>query len=149
MPVFALQAVTFDRTAPVQIQSDQASFEQMNRVAIHEGNVILIQGNHELRADKITIQQDKNGRLNVITAIGKPAAFTGRRPSDPNPVYATAKTIYYYPVKQLVVLDGQAILEHEKDKFQGPSLSYQLDKQVISASRTTNERPTITIHPRA
>ena len=78
-PLWAFQAVTFDRNSPIQIQSDRVSVEQMNQIAIYEGNVILIQGNHELRADKITIQQDKEGRLNVITAIGKPAAFN--RPS--------------------------------------------------------------------
>lgn len=136
-----------DPSTPIQIQSDTASFEQLSRTAVHEGNVILHQGPHELRADKLTIKKDNKGHLNVIMATGKPATFVGKLGNDPNPVYATAKIIYYYPDKQLVVLEGSATLDHHQDKFAGPVLSYQIDKQIVSATSQNNERPTITIHP--
>jgi lipopolysaccharide export system protein LptA len=107
----------------------------------------MTQGHHELHADKLTIKKNPKGHLDVMIAQGKPASFTGVLTSDPEPVYATAKIIYYYPDKQLIVLEGLATLEHQKDKFQGPTLSYQLDKQVVSATSQSNERPTITFHP--
>lgn len=141
--------IKIDPTSPIQIQADSASFDQTKQEAVHTGNVILTQGTHELHADTLTLKKDLKGQLNVITAIGNPATFNGKRQNDPNPVYATAKTIYYYPDKQLVVLEGSATIEHQKDKFRGPVLSYQLDKQIINATKQSDERPIITIHPRA
>ncbi|MBS0286213.1 MAG: lipopolysaccharide transport periplasmic protein LptA [Proteobacteria bacterium] len=137
-----------DRDTPIQIQSDKASFEQLNQQATHEGNVIMTQGAHVLHADKLTVKKDAKGELTVIKAFGGPATFTGNFADDPQPVYATAKIIYYYPDKQLIVLEGMATLDHHQDKFKGPMLSYQIDKQIVSASKQSNERPTITIHPR-
>jgi len=133
---------------PITIQSDTASVEQLKHHAVHEGNVILTQGLHTLCADRLTIQKDLKGNLSVITATGNPARFSGKKENEIEPLLATAKIIYYYPDKQLVVLEGAATLEHQQDKFQGPSLRYQLDKQVISATSQSQDRPTVTLHPR-
>lgn len=145
----ATTPIKIDPKTPIEIQADSASFDQVKQEAIHMGNVILTQGMHELHSDKLTIKKDAKGHLAVITAIGAPATFTGKRLNDPNPVYATAKTIYYYPDKQLLVLEGSATIDHQQDKFRGPMLSYQLDKQIINATKQSDERPIITINPRA
>jgi len=141
------EAVKSDQ--PIQIQSDVASYEQLNHLAIHQGNVVLTQNERELRADKLTIQLTPQGRAQVITATGNPAKFSGKMKENVQPLYATAKTIYYYPEKQLVVLEGAATLMQDKDTFHGPSLSYQLDKQIITAAKQSDERPTLIIHPKA
>ncbi len=138
-----------DPNIPIQIQSDIASFEQISRQAIHEGNVILVQGSHELRADKLTMERDLKGHLNLITAKGNPATFQGKLNENPEPIHATAKTIYYYPAKQLIILEGAATLSHLQDEFQGPTLRYQLDTQVVTATKQSNERPIITFYPRS
>lgn len=135
--------------APLQIRADKATIEQTSRQAIYLGNVILTQGSRVLHADKLEVKQDSQGRWDVIRATGNPARFTGNLDTNSQPVYGTAKTIYYYPDKQLVILEGGAVLEHEKDKFQGPTLSYEIDKRIISATKQSDERPTITIQPRA
>lgn len=145
--VFAVKP-RLDADTPIQIQSDNASFEQLSQQATHEGNVIMTQGAHVLHADKLTVKKDAKGELTVIKAVGKPATFTGNFAEEPQPVYATAKIIYYYPDKQLIVLEGAATLDHQQDKFKGPMLSYQIDKQIVSASKQSDERPIITIHPR-
>ena len=146
-PVIALTTPRLNTQSPIQIQSDVASFEQRSQLATHEGNVVMTQGANILHSDKLTVKKDK-GQLTVIKATGNPATFTGTFENDPKPVLATAKTIYYYPDKQLIVLEGMATLDHHEDKFKGPMLSYQIDKQVVSAQKQSNERPTITIHPR-
>jgi lipopolysaccharide export system protein LptA len=147
--IAAITPIKIDPKTPIQIQADSASFDQNKQEAIHIGNVILTQGSHELHSDRLTIKKDAKGNLTVITAVGAPATFSGKRLNDPNPVYATAKTIYYYPDKQLLVLEGTATIDHQQDKFRGPVLSYQLDKQIINATKQSDERPIITIHPRA
>lgn len=131
---------------PIQITADNASYEHMNH-ALYQGNVILTQGDHELRADKLDAKKDRDGFVTVITATGNPAHYNGKLTTNPSPVFATAKTIHYYPDKQLVVLEGEATLKHEQDTFHGPTLSYQLEKQIISAVSQKEERPTMIIYP--
>lgn len=139
---------TYEKNAPLHIQSDMASYHQATQHAIHQGNVILKQGPHELHADTLTIKQEKSGRFSLITAQGSPATFKAIY-KDLNPVVASAKTIYYYLDKQLLVLEKDACVTHLQDKFEGPSLSYQIDKQIISATKQSNQRPSITIYPRS
>lgn len=138
----------FNPRLPITIRADAASIEQLKHQATYTGNVIMTQGDHELRADTLTIQKDPHGRLHVITAHGNPAHFVGKRANDPEPLYATAKMIHYYPDKQLVVLEGSAALQYHHDKFEGPTLSYHFEKQVISASSHNQERPTVILQPR-
>ncbi len=140
-------APNFDANTPIQIQSDAASYDQRNQEAMHEGKVVMTQGTQLLYADKLTVKKDPKQQT-IIKAFGNPASFSGSFKDDPKPVYATAKIIYYYPDRQLIVLEGAATLDHDQDKFKGPSLSYQIDKQIVSATRQSNERPVITIHPR-
>lgn len=144
----AAQSPLGDLSLPIQIQSDHASFEHHLKQATHEGNVILKQGTHELHADKLVLKKDAKGEMDVFIATGKPATFTGLMTNDPNPVTASANTIYFYPHKKLIVFEGNATLVHQQDKFKGPTLSYQIDKQAITATANQGERPTIVIQPR-
>lgn len=137
-----------DLSLPIQVQSDQASFEHALKQATHSGNVVLTQGNHTLHADKLVLKKDPKTDANIIVATGKPATFTGLMSNDPSPLNASADTIYFYPDQHLLVLEGKATITHEKDKFKGPSLSYQIDKQIITATASKQERPTIVIEPR-
>lgn len=136
-----------DLSLPIHIQSDQASFEHAIKQATHQGNVVLTQGSHELHADKLVVKKEAND-VNVLIATGKPATFKGLMMNDPNPVTASANTIYFYPDKKLIVFEGNATLTHEKDKFKGPSLSYHIEQQTIIATSTQQERPSIVIQPR-
>lgn len=137
-----------DQKLPIQIQSDKASFERLNRQAMHEGNVVMVQGNQTVYADKLIVKKDMLGKETMINAIGNPAIFLGKMEGEPEPLRATAKIIHYHPDKQLIVLEGDAQITHLQDKFQGPMLSYQLDKQIVTAAKQSKERPTITIQPR-
>ena len=98
--------------------------------------MVLTQGSHELHADKLVVKKEAND-VNVLIATGKPATFKGLMMNDPNPVTASANTIYFYPDKKLIVFEGNATLTHEKDKFKGPSLSYHIEQQTIIATSTS------------
>lgn len=133
----------------IQIESDKAYYQPRLHQAIHEGNVVMKQDSQILKADKLIIERNKVGKLSQLTATGHPATFSGQLEAHKTPVYASANTIHYFPDKQLLMLEGNATLMHEQDKFKGPVLSYQIDKQVVNASKQSNERPTLFIQPRA
>lgn len=145
---FPLHAeIKIDQSLPIQIQSDNAFFERITRQATHEGHVVMVQGPNTVYADKLIVRKENGDKNTHVYALGQPAVFIGKMDGEPEPVRATANTINYYPDKQLIVLEGNAQLTHLQDKFQGPMLSYQLDKQIVSASKQSQERPTITIAP--
>lgn len=133
----------------IEIVSDKAYFQPRLHQATHEGNVIMKQDSQVLKADKLIIERNKAGQLSHLTATGNPATFSGQLENNKPPVYASAKVIRYFPDKQLLILEGNATLTHEQDKFKGPVLSYQIDKQVVNATKQSNERPTLLIQPRA
>jgi len=143
---FCLFAQIFNPELPIQIQADSASFERAQHQAIHEGNVIMTQGGHTLHAEKLIMRKNDRGQLTAIIAKGTPATLTGKL-GTAHPIHASAQTIYYYPDQQLITLKGKATLIHQKDKFHGPVLNYQIDKQTIRAIRQQNERPTFTLQP--
>lgn len=146
--VWGVSALKINPNAPIQIQSDNALLDQKSGQLIYQGTVIMTQGQNTLLSDKLTVKRDTRGSFEVILATGSPAKFDAIFENDPQPIHATAKTIYYYPEKQLLVLEGSATLDHEQDKFKGPLLRYELDKKVVSASSLNNQRPVITLYPR-
>lgn len=137
-----------DLSLPIEIQSDVATFEHALEQAVYEGNVVMTQGSHTLHADKLLIQKNTEDGTSCFIATGTPATFKGLVADSPVPVSATAKTITFHPESQLLVFEEDATLNHQQDKFKGPSLSYRLDTQTITANANGHVRPTITIQPR-
>lgn len=132
----------------VEIESDSVRIEKTTQQAIYLGNVRVKQNDSLLTADKLVVKKNRTGGIEVMIASGKPANFTGNIMEKDQPIFGSANIIYFYPDKQLVELEGQAELQHLQDKFKSPKLSYAMDKQIISANRTENQRPLIIMQPR-
>lgn len=50
-----------DREKPINIEADRVSLDDINKVQIFEGNVILTQGTTQLRTAKLVVTQDADG----------------------------------------------------------------------------------------
>ena len=133
---------------PIQIQSDKAIFDQNLGKAFYRGNVSLIQGSQRLLAQELIITRTKDGKIAEFKAIGKPAKFNGSMESEHEPIHASAQTIYYFPEHGRLSLQGNAKIEFKQDIFQGPMLEYDFRKNLISANRQQDERPTIILQPK-
>jgi len=79
LPCYAPQARAerADRDKPTQIESDHMTSDELRRVAIFEGNVVVTQGTITVRADRIVVRQDAD-QLRHITATGNPVRFRER-----------------------------------------------------------------------
>lgn len=69
----------FDKTLPVDIQSDSAHFDEKTGETLYEGNVTVTQAGHELRSDTLTIHRTREGKIDHIIATGNPAYFVTRK----------------------------------------------------------------------
>jgi lipopolysaccharide export system protein LptA len=79
LPWYAPQARAerADRDKPTQIEADHMTSDEVRRVAIFEGNVVVTQGTITVRADRIVVRQDAD-QLRHITATGNPVRLRER-----------------------------------------------------------------------
>jgi lipopolysaccharide export system protein LptA len=82
--LFALsaQAEKADKEKPTQLEANKMSADDVRRLSIFEGNVVLVKGTMRVLADRIVVRQDAEG-YQYATANGKPVRFRQRQ--DPQP----------------------------------------------------------------
>ena len=71
-----------DKDKPTQIEASRMSADDVRKLSIFEGNVIVTRGSLTLRADRIVVRQDAEGFQHSI-ATGNPVRFKQRQ--DPKP----------------------------------------------------------------
>ena len=71
LPALAEKA---DRDRPTHIEANRMSSDDVQRISIFEGNVVLTKGTVLVRADRIVVRQDADG-FQFATATGKPVRF--------------------------------------------------------------------------
>jgi lipopolysaccharide export system protein LptA len=84
-----------DKDKPTELEANKMSADEVRRLNIFDGNVVLVKGTMRVLADRIVVRQDAEG-FQYATATGKPVRFRQRQ--DPRP-----------PEKEGVWLDGEAL----------------------------------------
>lgn len=59
-----------DREKPINIEADRVSMDDINKVQVFEGNVVLIQGTMQLRTTKLVVTQDADGFQKGVATSG-------------------------------------------------------------------------------
>jgi len=80
LAVFPAWAEKADRDKPTQIEANRMSADDVKRLTIFEGNVILTKGTIAVRAERIIVRQDAEG-FQSTTATGSPVRF--KQKQDP------------------------------------------------------------------
>jgi lipopolysaccharide export system protein LptA len=78
----AAAAEQADSTKPTQIEANRMQADDVRRLTIFEGDVVVTRGTLKIQADKIVVHQDAEGYQHS-TATGKPVRF--RQKLDPKP----------------------------------------------------------------
>ena len=92
---FAVRAEKADRDKPTEVEANRMSADDVRRMNIFEGSVVLTKGTMRVQADRIVVRQDAEG-FQYATATGKPVKFRQRQ--DPKP-----------PEKEGEWMDGEAL----------------------------------------
>jgi lipopolysaccharide export system protein LptA len=71
-----------DRDKPTQVEANRMSADDVRRLTIFEGDVIVTKGTIRLTADRLVVRQDAEG-FQFATATGKPARFRQRQDAKP------------------------------------------------------------------
>ena len=94
LPVGA-NAETADREKPTQIEANRMSADDVRRLNIFEGNVVLTRGTISVHAERIVVRQDAEG-FQFATATGAPVRLRQRQDAKP-------------PETEGVWMDGEAL----------------------------------------
>jgi lipopolysaccharide export system protein LptA len=81
---FALpaRAEKADRDKPTQVEANRMSADDVRRLNIFEGDVIVTKGTIRLTCERLVVRQDAEG-FQFATATGKPAKFRQRQDARP------------------------------------------------------------------
>lgn len=92
---FPARAEKADKDKPTELEANRMSADDVRRLSIFEGKVVLTKGTMRVLADRIVVRQDEEG-YQYATAEGKPVRFRQRQ--DPRP-----------PEKEGIWMDGEAL----------------------------------------
>lgn len=126
------------RNLPIAIEADSAEQLEQQGLTIYRGNVTMIQGNLRIEAAEIQIHSIKslpqdNRRISEVVANGDLAMFS-HTDEDDTEVIARAKKIDYAPLKDTVVMSGNASLVQQGSSVRGDKIEYFISEQKVKAA---------------
>ena len=112
-----------DRTKPVNIEADSVDMDDINKVGLYQGSVVLLQGTLMLRADKIEVHQDADG-FSTAVAFGNPVYFRQKQDGSEEYVEAYANRIDLDNKQNTVLLTGNARLKKGANELHANTMLY-------------------------
>lgn len=117
-----------DRDKPIYLESNTATVDDVTKVSVYEGNVILTQGTLEIRADRLVVREDTEG-YKIGDAYGNPASFRQKREGLNEYIEGYALHIEYDNKKNLAQFFTQAHVRRNRDEARGNYISYDGDTE--------------------
>ncbi len=135
-PVFLLAALLAlpalaekgDRDKPVNLEADTVTLDDIKKVSVYEGKVVLTQGTITVRADRVQVTQNADG-LDTVVATGRPVAFRQKLDGRDEYIEGFAERVEYKNATSQLELIGQARLRRGDDELRGAQISYNADTE--------------------
>ncbi|HEY5338366.1 MAG TPA: lipopolysaccharide transport periplasmic protein LptA [Rhizomicrobium sp.] len=109
-----------DTSAPINVSSDNFQGDTQTKIGTYIGNVIIIQGDFKLRADKVNVHV-VNGKPSTLDGAGN-VLFTSQTET------ASGDTGIYDLNAKTITLDGKVVLtSKEKNVMRGTHLVMNMD----------------------
>ncbi len=134
-----------DKTKPTHIEAARMSSDDVRRVSIFEGNVVLSKGTVLVCAERIVVRQDADG-YQFATATGKPVRF--RQKGDPKAGLEGAWTdgealrVELDDRNEKVELFERARVTRDQDEVRGEYIFVDQRTEFFSVSGRTGAAPT-------
>jgi lipopolysaccharide export system protein LptA len=112
-----------DRDKPVNVEADKVNVDDINKVSVFEGNVVVTQGTIVIHANKMILRQDADG-FNSGTAYGNPATFRQKMDRSDEYIEGEADRIEYDGKTENLELFDHAYIKRGHDELRGNYISY-------------------------
>lgn len=117
-----------DRGKPVTLEADTVTLDDIKKVSVYQGNVIISQGTLMLRADRVQVTQ-RAGDLDKLSATGRPVTFRQKLDGRDEFIDGAANRIEYDNASGQLELIGQARLKRGSDELRGAQISYNANTE--------------------
>ena len=134
------RAERLDRDKPVNIEADRMLADDGKQTVVFEGRVVLTQGTFVLRADTLTVRQDKEG-FQAGVAVGSPAKFRQKRDGADEWIDGEAQRIEYDGKAERVELFDRARVTRDKDEVRGNYISYDMRSEIYRVQGAKDLQP--------
>lgn len=143
-PGFAL-AERADRDKPINLEANKVTIDDIKRVQILEGNVILTQGTLTIISDKIVVTEDQYGFQRGV-AFGGPnglARFKQKREGREEWIEGEGERIEYDTRTEVAELFHRAWVKSGEDQLKGDYIWYDAisERYLASAGETSLRSP--------
>ncbi len=129
----ASAAVNRDQSMPLILEADKAFFSQQKQKTVYSGNVHISQGTLQIFAQEIEADLTPSRKLAKVNAKGTPVRFAQQLPGISTLSRGQANQLTYDAKAGVIVLTGQAKLEHNGATFNGATLRYSMNQGDIEA----------------
>lgn len=133
----AAHAEKADREKPVNLEADMVTLDDIKKVSVYQGNVILSQGTLMVRADRVQVTQNAAG-LDKVTATGRPAAFRQKLDGRDEFIEGFSDRIEFDSTNSQLELIGQARLRRGGDELRGAQISYNANTEFYTVTGQPN-----------
>lgn len=141
-----------DSSKPIEVNADSAALDQKQGINVFEGNVVVVQGTLNLRADKTVATRDPSGRQKLV-ATGSPVQFRQKLDGQTEYVDGRAARVDYDSASNTVILTGKAVVTRGKDMVSGEQITYNTVTEVYqvkgqgASSTAPKGRVTVILQP--
>jgi lipopolysaccharide export system protein LptA len=137
LPAWAEKA---DKDKPVNLESDSARMDDIQKLAIYEGHVVLTQGTLLITAERIDVRQDEHG-FSSGEAAGKPVYFRQKMEGSDEYAEGWANRLEYDGRAEKLKLIGQARLKRGEDDLRGNLITYDGKTESFQAQGSISGSP--------
>lgn len=140
-----------DRDKPINVEADSVRVDDVKKVAVYEGHVVMTQGTLMITADRIEVRQDDKGVVFGLAA-GNPVYFRQKMEASSEFAEGWAERIEYDGQGDKIKLMGQARLKRGIDELRGSLITYDSANEFFQAKGSTggtSGRVRAVIRPRA
>ena len=139
--VNCVYGLSTDSQQDIQIEADMAEMDDVSKITIYRGNVIVTQGSIKMTGDTMTVYFDKNNDMELVIINGTPATYR-QLPDNGGKVFDEAEALQmeYYALKNYVILIDQALVTQEGLKFSGKRIEYDTVLSKVKAEGQPNTK---------
>ncbi len=132
----AANAERADRNQPMVVEADKpGSFDMQRQIVTFSGNVVIVQGTMQIRADRVEVRESKDGHRSGV-ASGTPsqrATFRQKRDGADEFMEAEAQRIEFDSRTDSLRFSGDAVVR----RLQGSRATDEITGQLITWNNVT------------
>ena len=121
-----------DRDKPINVEANSVKVDDIKKLAVYEGKVVLTQGTLMLTAERIEVTQSDKGDISGV-ALGSPVHFRQKLDGSSEFAEGWAERIEYDARSGKLNLLGQAHLKRGIDELRGNQISYDSNTAFFQA----------------